>query len=135
MLSFELAVLCLVTCQPFASQRACSSEAAVNDNLLPETRRELDQVRAATAKFHDLSAAVFERYIDIDVFVSGQGFHFLKNSFLLCGSTCAKDRACTTSASLFQIAARQDRDLALSRPQAMKNRSVCDVFGPDTTIG
>jgi hypothetical protein len=85
MSSFALAVLCLVTCQPFASHRACSSEAAVNDNLLLETRRELDQVRAATATFHDLSAAVLERYIDIDVFVSGQGFHFLKNSFLLDG--------------------------------------------------
>jgi len=39
-------------------------------------------VRAVTAQFHDLSQAVFDRYIDIDVFVSGHGFHFLKRSLL-----------------------------------------------------
>ena len=80
--SLALAVLCLITSAPLVSNRASISHAANQDNLLPETRRELDQVRAATAQFHDLSQAVFDRYIDIDVFVSGQGFHFLKRSLL-----------------------------------------------------
>jgi len=52
------------------------------EQLSPETRQELARLRQATARYHDLSQAVADGYVDIDVFVSGQGFHYLKPSLL-----------------------------------------------------
>jgi hypothetical protein len=59
-----------------------SNAATIKDNLPAETRRELAQVRSATARYLDISNAIEDGYVDIDVFVSGQGFHYLKPSFL-----------------------------------------------------
>ena len=56
--------------------------AAEKDNLSPETRRELGQVRRATAKYLDIFEAIADGYVDINVFVPGQGFHYLKPAFL-----------------------------------------------------
>lgn len=55
---------------------------AVGDDLSAATRRELAQVRAATAKYHDISKALEDGYVDIDVFIPGMGFHYLKPSLL-----------------------------------------------------
>ena len=56
--------------------------AAQKDNLPPATRQELAQVRRATAKYLDISEAIADGYVDIDVFVPGQGFHYLRPVFL-----------------------------------------------------
>ena len=56
--------------------------AVQKDNLSPETRRELGQVRRATAKYLDIFEAIADGYVDINVFVSGQGFHYLRPGFL-----------------------------------------------------
>lgn len=53
-----------------------------DDNLSAETRRELAQVRSATAKYHNISKAREDGYVDIDVFAPGQGFHYLKPEIL-----------------------------------------------------
>jgi hypothetical protein len=45
--------------------------------ILPETLRELAKARRATAKYHDVSRALQDGYVDIHLFVPGQGFHFL----------------------------------------------------------
>jgi hypothetical protein len=49
-----------------------------DDRLSPEVRRELAEARRATAKYHDITVAIADGYVDINVFVSGQGFHFLR---------------------------------------------------------
>ena len=43
---------------------------------------ELASARRATARYHNLSHAVADGYVDIDVFVPGQGFHYLNPSLL-----------------------------------------------------
>ena len=54
----------------------------VDDELLPATRQELAQARAATARYHDIAQAIADGYVNIDVFVPGQGFHYLNPSLL-----------------------------------------------------
>lgn len=56
-------------------------EQSFKDNLLPETKQELVRMRSATAKCLDISKAIEDGYVDTDVVVSGQGFHFLKPRF------------------------------------------------------
>ena len=56
--------------------------APLKENLSPATQQELARVRVATAKYLDLFEAIADGYVNIDVFVSGQGFHYLKPSFL-----------------------------------------------------
>lgn len=46
------------------------------------TRRELAEAKRATAKYQDLQAALDDGYVDINLFVPGQGFHFLKPDLL-----------------------------------------------------
>jgi len=43
---------------------------------------ELAAARAGTAKYHNIAQAVADGYVNIDVFVSGQGFHYLKPALL-----------------------------------------------------
>jgi hypothetical protein len=78
-----LAFFFVVGCVLFVASDASSSNAVgIKDNLSPETRRELAQVRSATARYHDINQAMDDGYIDIDVFVPGQGFHYLKPGIL-----------------------------------------------------
>src|SRR3712207_6648016 len=62
------------------------AEAAPGDTseerLSRETRQELTRARRATAKYHDISAAVADGYADINVFVPHVGFHYLRPSEL-----------------------------------------------------
>jgi hypothetical protein len=68
----------------FGSQLAplAASAPTPTDSLSTATRRELGQVRSATAKYHDLDKAIADGYVNIDVFVPGQGFHYLKPSLV-----------------------------------------------------
>ena len=78
-----LAFFFVVVCLLFAANDASSSNAVgVRDNLPVETRRELAQVRSATARYHNIAQAIDDGYVDIDVFAPGQGFHYLKPNFL-----------------------------------------------------
>lgn len=43
---------------------------------------ELAQVRAATARYHDVDQARADGYVDIDVFIPNMGFHYLKPDLL-----------------------------------------------------
>jgi hypothetical protein len=46
--------------------------------LRQETLVELARVRAATAKYHDLNTAINDGYVDINVFISHMGWHYMK---------------------------------------------------------
>lgn len=43
---------------------------------------ELAQARLATAKYHDISQALADGYVDIDLFVPMMGYHYLKPSLV-----------------------------------------------------
>ena len=45
-------------------------------------QHELVRVRRATARYHDIEQARADGYVDIDVVVSGQGYHYLKPDLL-----------------------------------------------------
>lgn len=44
--------------------------------------RELAAARGGTAKYHNIAQAEADGYVNIDVFVSGQGFHYLNPALL-----------------------------------------------------
>jgi hypothetical protein len=44
--------------------------------------KELEQVKRATARYHDLRHAIADGYVDIDVTIKNMGRHFLKDSLL-----------------------------------------------------
>ena len=50
--------------------------------LSDETRQELARVRQATLQYHNLALAERDEYVDVNLFVSGQGFHFVKFSLV-----------------------------------------------------
>jgi hypothetical protein len=75
------AILAVLGCGILATD-ATPTEAAPKDNFSPETRRELAEVRRATAKYNDLSKALADGYVDINVFIPQMGFHFLRPAFL-----------------------------------------------------
>ena len=47
-----------------------------------DTHQELAGARRATARYHNLSQALADGYVNINVFVPGQGFHYLKPELL-----------------------------------------------------
>ena len=62
---------------------ALSAHEDEHERRLPAaTRRELARARRATAKYHDISAAIADGYADINVFIPNMGFHYLKSSIL-----------------------------------------------------
>src|SRR5207247_9958750 len=44
--------------------------------------QQLARVRQATARYHDVSQAEAAGYVDIGLFVSGQGWHYLNSSLI-----------------------------------------------------
>jgi hypothetical protein len=83
-LSYPLAILALVgfITMPVVDGAARSESDRAEEDLSPATRRELGRVRSATARYHNISNALADGYVDIDVFIPNVGFHYLKPSFL-----------------------------------------------------
>lgn len=65
---------------PTRAHSARSSAAAASD-LSPLTLRELAQARRATAKYHDVANAIADGYVDVNLYTSGEGYHYI--NFLL----------------------------------------------------
>ena len=61
---------------------AAPAAAHDDDDLGPETRREIGAARQGTARYHDIAAAIEDGYVDIDVFIPNMGFHYLKPELL-----------------------------------------------------
>ncbi len=55
------------------------------DGLTPATQRELAAARRATARYHDIAQAEADGYVNIDLYESGEGFHWV-NAALIDGS-------------------------------------------------
>jgi len=52
------------------------------DNLSAETNRQLAQARRGTAKYHDVSAAEEDGYVNIHIYESGEGLHYVNFSLI-----------------------------------------------------
>ena len=52
------------------------------DNLSAETNRQLAQARRATAKYHDVSSAEEDGYVNINIYESGEGLHYVNFSLI-----------------------------------------------------
>lgn len=46
------------------------------------TEQELARARSATARYHDVAQAVADGYTDINFYLSGEGFHYVKFSLI-----------------------------------------------------
>ena len=50
---------------------------AAADNLSATTNQQLAQARRGTAKYHDIAQAEADGYVNINVYESGEGFHYV----------------------------------------------------------
>ena len=53
-----------------------------NESLHPTTTWELQQAKAATARYRDLKNAEKDGYVDINVVTENMGYHYMKNSLV-----------------------------------------------------
>ena len=53
-----------------------------NNGLTAATQRELAAARRATARYHDLAQAEADGYVNIDLYESGEGFHWVNFSLI-----------------------------------------------------
>ena len=83
---FALAALTLIALAGTALLPAGASPAlrpaATGNELSGAVQSELAKARGATAKYHSIAAAEADEYVDIHVFVPGQGFHYLNFGLL-----------------------------------------------------
>jgi len=59
-----------------------ASVVASDHELTPATQRELAAARVATARYHDIAQAEADGYINIDVYVPGEGFHWVNAALI-----------------------------------------------------
>ena len=73
----------LAGCGLFGIQgRAAAAPNDGEQGLAPATRRELARARMATARYHNISRAIADGYVDIDVVIPNMGFHYLRPAIL-----------------------------------------------------
>ena len=58
------------------------ASAQAKSGLNAITHQELAAARRATAKYHDLAQAEADGYVNIDLYESGEGFHWVKPSLI-----------------------------------------------------
>ena len=79
-----IAICCLLLGSLPAAVYSKSASTAVipNYDQLAVTNRELAQARAATAKYHDIEQAEADGYVNINIYESGEGLHYVNFSLL-----------------------------------------------------
>jgi len=82
-LSF-IAVCCLLIGSIPLTVHSTSAFTAVAtpDNLSAATNQQLAQARRATAKYHDIEEAEADGYVNINVYESGEGLHYVNFSLV-----------------------------------------------------
>src|SRR5215475_6866130 len=72
----------LLTLGFFVGGQYSSVLAAENVHLSPATLQELANARAGTAKYQDVEQAEADGYINIDLYLSGEGYHYVNPSLI-----------------------------------------------------
>jgi len=87
MKTFRLFLIPVAVCSlliggaPMTTHKA-SALAVDKQDLSAATHKELAQARRATAKYHDVSQAEADGYVNFNLYVPGEGFHYIKFSLL-----------------------------------------------------
>ena len=87
MKTFRLSLILMAVCSlligsaPMTAHSKSALAVGTND-LSAETLQELAQARGATAKYHDISQAEADGYINVHAYESGEGFHWVKPSLV-----------------------------------------------------
>jgi hypothetical protein len=74
--------LSAATFRALARAHRASAATVGADNLPAATHRELARARRATAKYHDVANAVADGYVDIGLYISGEGYHYVNFSLV-----------------------------------------------------
>jgi hypothetical protein len=89
MTSFRLSLIFLAICclligsiPSTAHSKSASTVVAAAADLSAATNRELAQARRGTAKYHDIEQAEADGYVNINVYESGEGLHYVNFSLL-----------------------------------------------------
>lgn len=61
---------------------AHSRSASAFGSLSSATHQELAQARKATARYHDIEQALADGYVNFNLYVPGEGFHYVKFSLI-----------------------------------------------------
>ena len=79
-----LLVVCLgfLASVPQFAQSAIVSPTNLQTGLASATYQELAAARRATAKYHDVAQAEADGYINIDLYLSGEGYHYVNFSLV-----------------------------------------------------
>ena len=82
-LSF-IAVCCLLigSVPSTAYSKSASTVVAAAADLSAATNRELAQARRGTARYHDIEQAEADGYVNINIYESGEGLHYVNFSLL-----------------------------------------------------
>jgi hypothetical protein len=87
MKSFSLSLIAVCALLIGSAPMIARSAAPANlpfDDLSAATNKELARARAATAKYQDIAQAEADGYVNIDVYESGEGFHYVNFSLVDC---------------------------------------------------
>ena len=89
MTSFRLSLIFLAICclligsiPSTANSKSASTVVAAAADLSAATNQELAQARRGTAKYHDIEQAEADGYVNINVYESGEGLHYVNFSLL-----------------------------------------------------
>jgi len=63
---------------------SASTVMATTDKLSAATHQQLAQARRGTARYHDIAQAEADGYVNINVYESGEGLHYVNFSLLDC---------------------------------------------------
>ncbi|MEP6818354.1 MAG: hypothetical protein ABJA18_02400 [bacterium] len=89
MKSFRLSLIFLAVCSLFigtvplkAHGTSGPRAVAAPDNLSAITNQELARARRGTAKYHDIAQAEADGYVNINIYESGEGLHYVNFSLV-----------------------------------------------------
>jgi hypothetical protein len=85
--TFPLSLILVAFCSPLIGSAPltahCASALAFSkSDLSAATQQELARARSATAKYHDIAQAEADGYININLYLPGEGFHYVKFSLI-----------------------------------------------------
>jgi len=77
-----LAIGCLLIAGAPMAAHSASTVVVGQNQLSAATEQQLALARSATAKYHDVAQAEADGYTSIDLYLSGEGFHYVKFSLI-----------------------------------------------------
>ena len=87
MKTFRLSLILIAVCSLLTGSAPMTANSAlaranVKKTLPAAAEQELARARSATAKYHDVAQAEADGYVNFDLYVTGEGYHYIKFSLL-----------------------------------------------------